>query len=505
MASLANIKIALGNEGFEDITIKYMGELWILIEFMSDESKNKFKDNVSVVSWFSQIIEASSDFEIEGRIAWVEVEGVPFKLWSGNTFSRIANKWGKLLDVDDQEETCFHSKRLCIHMKSEQMKHRVGSLILPRRLVTKMKSNLMERDEDIQKFGNINENSDSEEVPDTLFEDGELVNKPDVGGLFEKKGDNSEDPFNLYSLLNRKNPIEKNVQESEDSLEHPPGFTPVDGIKEKMDSDVVDKVQNCHELKTGNMEENNDAFSECRAYDNLKGNGNESSSSGHFKKSEIPRTGGSIIGLLEEVVQVGQVMGYKMEGLAQKAKKDWVKELCIKNKVNYLAIQETKMENMENLCVRQCWGNLGFDHVHSDAVGNSGGILCVWDPNSFSKNSVTVSDYFVMCRGHWRLTDQKMMIIAVYAPQESKEKQNLWEYLHQEIARWKGEVIVMGDFNEVRFKSDRYGSHFNSYGAQRFNSFISDAGLVEVALGGSHFTWCHKSATKMSKLDRFLV
>ncbi|GJX09413.1 RNA-directed DNA polymerase, eukaryota [Tanacetum coccineum] len=156
-------------------------------------------------------------------------------------------------------------------------------------------------------------------------------------------------------------------------------------------------------------------------------------------------------------------------------------------------------------CVRQCWGNLGFDHVHSDAVGNSGGILCVWDPNSFSKNSVTVSDYFVMCRGHWRLTDQKMMIIAVYAPQESKEKQNLWEYLHQEIARWKGEVIVMGDFNEVRFKSDRYGSHFNSYGAQRFNSFISDAGLVEVALGGSHFTWCHKSATKMSKLDRFLV
>nr|GEZ22813.1 nucleotide-binding alpha-beta plait domain-containing protein [Tanacetum cinerariifolium] len=43
--------------------------------------------------------------KVEGRIAWVEVEGVPFKLWSGNTFSCITNKWGKLLDVDDQEET----------------------------------------------------------------------------------------------------------------------------------------------------------------------------------------------------------------------------------------------------------------------------------------------------------------------------------------------------------------------------------------------------------------
>ncbi|GJZ90317.1 nucleotide-binding alpha-beta plait domain-containing protein [Tanacetum coccineum] len=117
-ASLANLKLALGNEGFVDITIKYMGELWVMLEFNSEESKNKFNDNVSVASWFSQIIEASTDFEIEGRIAWVEVEGIPFKLWSGNTFSRIANKWGKLLDVDDQEEICFHSKRLCIHMKS---------------------------------------------------------------------------------------------------------------------------------------------------------------------------------------------------------------------------------------------------------------------------------------------------------------------------------------------------------------------------------------------------
>nr|GFB39198.1 RNA-directed DNA polymerase, eukaryota, reverse transcriptase zinc-binding domain protein [Tanacetum cinerariifolium] len=44
--------------------------------------------------------------------------------------------------------------------------------------------------------------------------------------------------------------FEKNVQESKDSLEHPPGFTPVDGIKENMDSDVADKVQNCQELKT---------------------------------------------------------------------------------------------------------------------------------------------------------------------------------------------------------------------------------------------------------------
>ncbi|GJR69092.1 RNA-directed DNA polymerase, eukaryota, partial [Tanacetum coccineum] len=42
-------------------------------------------------------------------------------------------------------------------------------------------------------------------------------------------------------------------------------------------------------------------------------------------------------------------------------------------------------------------------------------------------------------------------------------------------------------------------------GANIFNSFINSTGLEEVHLGGSAFTWCHKSATKMSKLDRFFV
>ncbi|GKB59877.1 hypothetical protein Tco_0916063 [Tanacetum coccineum] len=93
-ASLANLKMALSNKGFVDIKIQYMGELWVMMEFVTEESIKLFRDNVSVGSWFSQIKQASMDFVTEGRIAWVEIEGIPFKLWSGNTFKRIAAKWG---------------------------------------------------------------------------------------------------------------------------------------------------------------------------------------------------------------------------------------------------------------------------------------------------------------------------------------------------------------------------------------------------------------------------
>ncbi|GKC19148.1 RNA-directed DNA polymerase, eukaryota, partial [Tanacetum coccineum] len=61
-------------------------------------------------------------------------------------------------------------------------------------------------------------------------------------------------------------------------------------------------------------------------------------------------------------------MSLNIQGLAQKAKKDWVKELCVKHKVNFLALQETKMKHMELFSVKMCWGNLVFDFVHSDSV-----------------------------------------------------------------------------------------------------------------------------------------
>nr|GEY62091.1 putative RNA-directed DNA polymerase, eukaryota, reverse transcriptase zinc-binding domain protein [Tanacetum cinerariifolium] len=383
-ASLANLKLALGNEGFMDIVIKYMGELWVMLEFKTEESKLKFKDNVSAMSWLSQVIEASTDFE---------------------------------------EETCFHSKRICIHMKSgksinEEFKiiHR-GKIYWIRANETlgwvpdftdeiddDDDVNSMDNEDVAQKPRHIDENSNGEGVPDTIFEDEDLVKSFVKGNHPDKKMDKSKDPFNIYSLLNRKNPLEKNVNVSDSSLKYPPGFTP--------------SVRNSDEVRPENKEEVNDAYSECFENNNSKGNGNESISSGHFKVSKLPRSGGSMIGLLEEVVKVGEDMGYKIEG-------------CI--------------SNMEEI------------------IGSQG----------------VEEDYFVINRGHWRLSGKKMMVIAVYAPQECKEKQSLWGYLHHVIGKWNEDVIIMGDFNEVHFKSDRFG--------------------------GSHFTWCHKSATKMSKLDRFLV
>ncbi|GKC58912.1 RNA-directed DNA polymerase, eukaryota [Tanacetum coccineum] len=63
----------------------------------------------------------------------------------------------------------------------------------------------------------------------------------------------------------------------------------------------------------------------------------------------------------------------------------------------------------------------------------------------------------------------------------------------------------MGDFNEVRSKEERLGSNYNQATSRFFNQFITSSGLVDINLERYAFTWSHPSATKMSKLDRFLV
>ncbi|GJX76619.1 RNA-directed DNA polymerase, eukaryota [Tanacetum coccineum] len=239
---------------------------------------------------------------------------------------------------------------------------------------------------------------------------GLMMKKQSEEENMDNHDDMSEDPFRIYSLLKKKDKV-VSYKDSEFSMKYPSGFTPnkgSDGASMHVEEGRGSNSKNGNE---GNVDVDNAVPSGNHSGMNSKEGGTESVCSGYFKKSEVPRTGGSILSLLDDVVKVGQVMGYKMDGcLAQKAKKDWVKELCVKNKVNFLALQETKMENMELFCVKTCWGNMAFDYVHSDSVG-----------------------------------------------------------------------------------------------ANVFNSFISSAGLVEVSLGGCSFTWCHKSATKMSKLDRFFV
>nr|GFC75525.1 hypothetical protein [Tanacetum cinerariifolium] len=95
---------------------------------------------------------------------------------------------------------------------------------------------------------------------------------------------------------------------SDGSLKYPPGYYP----KENHDENSFNGGGDSKGME--NSIEKNVTSKNCKFTKQTNDGGNDSISSRHFKVSEIPRIGGSILGLLDEVVKVGQVMGYKMDG-----------------------------------------------------------------------------------------------------------------------------------------------------------------------------------------------
>nr|GEV07216.1 RNA-directed DNA polymerase, eukaryota [Tanacetum cinerariifolium] len=481
--SISNLHILLFHEGFLSVRTVYLGGLWVMIELNSPETKNKLMNHVGVASWFKSLHNVQAEFVAKERIVWIDIEGVPLHAQSRAMFAKIRSKCGEMMDLEDGSDDLFAQLFVWSPMfkKIPEVEHSSDDV-----------STKEESDNVVEGSGlrNDDEDSDTEAVSDTYFDDNVVnVDNAEVQGPEKDFGNPtvnvevSSDPFNIYGLLN--NCKKDNVTTGSNTTHpFPLGFTPEVRQQGHYDNGNpnVDNVVDTNASPCKSVGSNTRIAKEAG---NVDGNLYTDNRSCGFKLKE----GGSILDILDEMIKVGQTMG-----LGSKAKKDWIRELNIKHKVSFLTLQETKMADISSFEVKLLWGNYCFDQIFSEALGSSGGILCVWGSNIFLKEQHIISDNFVALYGTWIPNKMKILLISVYAPQSLSVKRLLWNYLSSLITRWNGECLVMGDFNEVRRMEERWGSVFNARGADVFNSFISGSGLTE----------CHFPHISAISLDRHL-
>ncbi|GJU99099.1 RNA-directed DNA polymerase, eukaryota [Tanacetum coccineum] len=474
--SITNLRTILRDEGFSDVNLSYLGGLWVLFECDKVETKVNLMRHTGVQSWFHIIQDAVHDFVSDERI-------------------------GETLDIEDNVDSSFGRKRLCIKtnqplsifesfkviFKGKVLMVRAKELVTWNPIVLSDKETEYSSDDesvhilkkgsvhslDNEEMSNVGNESDVEGVSETIFDDNpSFITNNQV----ETNKQQSEDPFNIYDILEKQ--AVGGAREVSPSLSHPPGFTPEMSVNQIENAKGVEELPSAMNAKVMN---NSQVFQDTNS---------DSIDPG------IVKTGGSVLGVLEDMIRVGQAMGYKMDGCEKDLKR------IIGNQG---ADDETKMHCISHMEVKFMWGNSNYDYVYSEALGNSGGILSVWEASIFKKDHATISDNFVAIYGTWLPSNSKILFVAIYAPQQASCKRVLWEYVSSLIGRWNGETVIMGDFNEVCSIDERRGSCFNPSSARVFDHFISSSGLVDVKLEGYAFTWSHPSGSKMSKLDRFLV
>ncbi|GKE27777.1 hypothetical protein Tco_1443161 [Tanacetum coccineum] len=80
------------SEGFLDVQFKYLGGLWVLFEFNSQDAKDKFITHEGIMPRFSSLKPWHDDFVVEERLIWLEIERVPLRAWNNNNFTQVCSK-----------------------------------------------------------------------------------------------------------------------------------------------------------------------------------------------------------------------------------------------------------------------------------------------------------------------------------------------------------------------------------------------------------------------------
>ncbi|KAG2678369.1 hypothetical protein I3760_11G000300 [Carya illinoinensis] len=167
-----------------------------------------------------------------------------------------------------------------------------------------------------------------------------------------------------------------------------------------------------------------------------------------------------------------KIVSWNVCGLNEINKHIRIKNLLREWRANIICLQETKLKLVTRKILRSVWSCPYVDWVYLALNGALGGIRVMWDRRVVEQMEEFVGYYTVAC-------SFKMV-----------EDNFLWAF-------------VGGDFNIIRFRSERSGDSNLCPTMIDFSDCIFDLNLVDLPLAGGPFTWFNSQT--WSRFDRFLI
>jgi hypothetical protein len=108
----------------------------------------------------------------------------------------------------------------------------------------------------------------------------------------------------------------------------------------------------------------------------------------------------------------------------------------------------------------------------------------MWDSRVVEKVEEAVRIYSISCKFR-NVTDQVVWIFSgVYGPNVDRERRTLWDELAGVSSWWEVPWCVAGDFNVVRFPSEKSRTTLFTPAMHDFSDFILDQGLLRHSFDG---------------------
>ena len=144
-----------------------------------------------------------------------------------------------------------------------------------------------------------------------------------------------------------------------------------------------------------------------------------------------------------------------------------------------------------------------MDWVALDVVQTASGILLMWDRRVLERKEVLMGSFSVPVQWQGVGDGFSWACSGVYGPIDNLAKGLMWDELVGVHHYWNVPWCCIGDFNIVRFPSERLGNPRLIPAMELFSEFIEDLNLIDLPLEGGSYTWSRGSdRPSMSRIDK---
>jgi exonuclease III len=197
---------------------------------------------------------------------------------------------------------------------------------------------------------------------------------------------------------------------------------------------------------------------------------------------------------------------WNCRGVAKKGLSSYVKELLWDHKADFIGIQETMKKSYSEKLFRKIDNNKEFSWFWTPSDGKSGGMLSGIRKDKFDVESFECGEYMIIANVFDKSVRKKWSLANVYGPANDEFKESFLTELSSFCFKAKYPMLLGGDFNIMRFCSDKNKKFNDNKYSCVFNQIINSYDLRDLPLSSGKFTWSNnRKNPTLEKLDRVLI
>jgi hypothetical protein len=178
------------------------------------------------------------------------------------------------------------------------------------------------------------------------------------------------------------------------------------------------------------------------------------------------------------------ILSWNVRGLNSPNKRIMVRNLLRQWRVDIVCLQETKLELISKTVINSIWGCPYVDWCYVAGIGAAGGILLTWDKRVVSRLDMEVGEHVAACSFKNVVDGFEWAFAGVYGPTDDCDRWLLCDELVGLLCWWDLPWCIGGDFNAIRFPSERSGGRCISSAMREFSDFIFERGLMDLPFTG---------------------